>query len=99
MGNITKVSLFSIWFVSVGCLIFYGIKQANSFSVRGNQIEQISLIDGNSTGIQVPDTLYLKAKSSEHFEYLNHNYFDGITMSYDTNGNEVLYSKRVSVNI
>lgn len=99
MGNITKVSLFSIWFVSVGCLIFYGIKQANSFSVRGNQIEQISLIDGNSTGIQVPDTLYLKAKSSEHFEYLTHNYFDGITMSYDTNGNEVLYSKRVSVNI
>lgn len=99
MGNITKVSLFSIWFVSVGCLIFYGIKQANSFSVRGNQIEQISLIDGNSTGIQVPDTLYLKAKSSEHFEYLDHNYFDGITMSYDTNGNEVLYSKRVSVNI
>ncbi|MDG1774368.1 MAG: PspC domain-containing protein [Flavobacteriaceae bacterium] len=99
MGNITKVSLFSIWFVSVGCLIFFGIKQANSFSVRGNQIEQISLIDGNSTGIQVPDTLYLKAKSSEHFEYLNHNYFDGITMSYDTNGNEVLYSKRVSVNI
>ena len=99
MGNITKVSLFSIWFLSVGCLIFYGIKQANSFSVRGNQIEQISLIDGNSTGIQVPDTLYLKAKSSEHFEYLNHNYFDGITMSYDTNGNEVLYSKRVSVNI
>jgi phage shock protein PspC (stress-responsive transcriptional regulator) len=99
MGNITKVGLFSIWFVSVGCLIFYGIKQANSFSVRGNQIEQISLIDGNSTGIQVPDTLYLKAKSSEHFEYLNHNYFDGITMSYDTNGNEVLYSKRVSVNI
>lgn len=99
MGNITKVSLFSIWFVSVGCLIFYGIKQANSFSVRGNQIEQISLIDGNSTGIQVPDTLYIKAKSSEHFEYLNHNYFDGITMSYDTNGNEVLYSKRVSVNI
>ena len=99
MGNITKVSLFSIWFVSVGCLIFYGIKQANSFSVRGNQIEQISLIDGNSTGIQVPDTLYLKAKSSENFEYLNHNYFDGITMSYDTNGNEVLYSKRVSVNI
>jgi len=99
MSNITKVSLFSIWFVSVGCLIFYGIKQANSFSVRGNQIEQISLIDGNSTGIQVPDTLYLKAKSSEHFEYLNHNYFDGITMSYDTNGNEVLYSKRVSVNI
>ena len=99
MGNITKVSLFSIWFVSVGCLIFFGIKQANSFSVRGNQIEQISLIDGNNTGIQVPDTLYLKAKSSEHFEYLNHNYFDGITMSYDTNGNEVLYSKRVSVNI
>ena len=99
MGNITKVSLFSIWFVSVGCLIFYGIKQANSFSVRGNQIEQISLIDGNNTGIQVPDTLHLKAKSSEHFEYLNHNYFDGITMSYDTNGNEVLYSKRVSVNI
>ncbi|MDA1144366.1 MAG: PspC domain-containing protein [Bacteroidetes bacterium] len=99
MGNITKVSLFSIWFVAVGCLIFFGIKQANSFSVRGNQIEQVSLFDANNIGVQVPDTLYLTAKSSEHFEYLDHNFFDGITISYDTNGNEVLYSKRVSVNI
>ncbi|MDG1760246.1 MAG: PspC domain-containing protein [Flavobacteriaceae bacterium] len=99
MGNITKVSLFSIWFVAVGCLIFFGIKQANSFSVRGNQIEQVSLFDANNIGVQVPDTLYLMAKSSEHFEYLDHNFFDGITISYDTNGNEVLYSKRVSVNI
>jgi len=99
MGNITKVSLFSIWFVAVGCLIFFGIKQANSFSVRGNQIEQVSLFDANNIGVQVPDTLYLMAKSSEHFEYLDHNFFDGITISYDTNGNEILYSKRVSVNI
>ena len=99
MGNITKVSLFSIWFVAVSCLIFFGIKQANSFSVRGNQIEQVSLFDANNIGVQVPDTLYLMAKSSEHFEYLDHNFFDGITISYDTNGNEVLYSKRVSVNI
>ncbi|MDA0278721.1 MAG: PspC domain-containing protein [Bacteroidetes bacterium] len=99
MGNITKVSLFSIWFVAVGCLIFFGIKQANSFSVRGNQIEQVSLFDANNIRVQVPDTLYLMAKSSEHFEYLDHNFFDGITISYDTNGNEVLYSKRVSVNI
>ena len=99
MGNITKVSLFSIWFIAVGCLIFYGIKQANSFSVRGNQIEQVSLFDANNIGVQVPDTLYLIAKSSEHFDYLDHNFFDGITISYDTNGNEVLYSKRVSVNI
>ena len=99
MGNITKVSLFSIWFVAVGCLIFFGIKQANSFSVRGNQIEQVSLFDANNIGVQVPDTLYLMAKSSEHFEYLDHNFFDGIAISYDTNGNEVLYSKRVSVNI
>ena len=99
MGNITKVSLFSIWFVAVGCLIFFGIKQANSFSVRGNQIEQVSLFDANNIGVQVPDTLYLIAKSSEHFDYLDHNFFDGITISYDTNGDEVLYSKRVSVNI
>ncbi|MDB4031873.1 PspC domain-containing protein [Flavobacteriaceae bacterium] len=99
MGNITKVSLFSIWFVAVGYLIFFGIKQANSFSVRGNQIEQVYLFDANNIGVQVPDTLYLMAKSSEHFEYLDHNFFDGITISYDTNGNEVLYSKRVSVNI
>ena len=99
MGNITKVSLFSIWFVAVGYLIFFGIKQANSFSVRGNQIEQVSLFDANNIGVQVPDTLYLMAKSSEHFEYLDHNFFDGIAISYDTNGNEVLYSKRVSVNI
>jgi phage shock protein PspC (stress-responsive transcriptional regulator) len=99
MGNITKVSLFSIWFVAVSCLIFFGIKQANSFSVRGNQIEQVSLFDANNIGVQVPDTLYLMAKSSEHFEYLDHNFFDGIAISYDTNGNEVLYSKRVSVNI
>ncbi|MDA9331612.1 PspC domain-containing protein [Flavobacteriaceae bacterium] len=99
MGNITKVSLFSIWFVAVGCLIFFGIKQANSFSVRGNQIEQVSLFDANNIGVQVPDTLYLMAKSSEHFEYLDHNFFDGIAISYDSNGNEVLYSKRVSVNI
>ena len=99
MGNITKVSLFSIWFVAVGCLIFFGIKQANSFSVRGNQIEQVSLFDANNIGVQVPDTLCLMAKSSEHFEYLDHNFFDGITISYDTNGNKVLYSKRVSVNI
>jgi len=99
MGNITKVSLFSIWFVAVGCLIFFGIKQVNSFSVRGNQIEQVSLFDANNIGVQVPDTLNLMAKSSEHFEYLDHNFFDGITISYDTNGNEVLYSKRVSVNI
>ena len=99
MGNITKVSLFSIWFVAVGCLIFFGIKQANSFSVRGNQIEQVSLFDANNIGVKVPDTLYLMAKSSEHFEYLDHNFFDGITISYDTNGNEVLYSKRVSINI
>jgi len=99
MRNITKVSLFSIWFVAVSCLIFFGIKQANSFSVRGNQIEQVSLFDANNIGVQVPDTLYLMAKSSEHFEYLDHNFFDGIAISYDTNGNEVLYSKRVSVNI
>ena len=99
MGNITKVSLFSIWFVAVGCLIFFGIKQANSFSVRGNQIEQVSLFDANNIGVQVPDTLYLMAKSSEHFEYLDRNFFDRITISYDTNGNEILYSKRVSVNI
>jgi len=99
MGNITKVSLFSIWFVAVGCLIFFGIKQANSFSVRGNQIEQVSLFDANNIGVQVPDTLYLMAKSSEHFEYLDHNFFDGIAISYDSNGNEVIYSKRISVNI
>ena len=99
MGNVTKVSLFSIWFISVGCLIFFGIKQANSFSVRGNKIEQISLYNENIPGEQIPDTLFLMGRSSEHYEYLDHHFFDGITISYDLNGKEVLYSKRVSVNL
>ncbi|MFT4791573.1 MAG: phage shock protein PspC (stress-responsive transcriptional regulator) [Arcticibacterium sp.] len=94
MGNISKISLLGIWLLSLGTLIFFGIKQANSYSIRGNQMEKIILIQNKTI-----DTLYLKANESEHFEYSKNDYFDGISISYDTNGKEVLYSKQVSLNI
>jgi len=94
MGNISKLSLLGVWLFAVGTLIFFGIKQANSYSIRGNHMEKISLLQS-----KMPDTLYLKANKSEHFEYLENYYFDGITKSYNTEGEEVLYSKRINLNI
>lgn len=94
MGNISKLTLLGVWLLSMGTLIFFGIKQASSYSIRGSQMEKTTLIQN-----QIPDTLYLNARGSEHFEYLENHFFDGITISYNTDGNEVLYSKRVRLNI
>lgn len=94
MGNITKLSLFGVWLFAIGTLIFYGIKQANSFSVRGNYMDKVTLIQN-----KIPDTLHLKASGSEHYEYSKNDYFDGISISYAPDGQEVLYSKKVVVNI
>lgn len=90
LGNSVKLSLLGIWLLVIISLIFIGVNQATSYSLKTTTTES------NAYPIAASDTLHIKMFESKHYKNIETpSEFNGMTMSYDEAGNKVIYSELV----
>ncbi len=91
IGNIAKFSLLGLWLLSLITLAVLGIKQASAHAYTGNtNLEETLFANGT-----VPDTLLIRMKNSDLYEYQENTGIYGMTVTHDKEGERVLFSEGV----
>ncbi|RKR07919.1 phage shock protein C (PspC) family protein [Maribacter vaceletii] len=94
IGNIAKFSLLGLWIISIISLIIIGVREAAAHAYSGNVTTEHELY------IDTPrDTVFISSVSSKLHENRGNIHMDGLIMSYDDNGEEVILSEDVRINI
>ncbi|MGB5171371.1 PspC domain-containing protein [Eudoraea sp.] len=93
IGNIAKFSLLGLWLLSVIGLSVLGIQQASSHAYNGTTTVKEDLYFANTL-----DTLHIKLNSGDYYDLQENIGIDGMTVSYDDDGDKILFSDDVTVN-
>jgi phage shock protein PspC (stress-responsive transcriptional regulator) len=94
IGNVIKFSLLGLWFISIIALIVFGIKEASAHAYSGSTTVKESLYFPTAQ-----DTLLIRATSSELFDNQEDAGINGMTISYDDNGDRVLFTDDIRFDI
>ncbi len=94
IGNVIKFSLLGLWLLSIIGLIVFGIKEASAHAYSGSTTVKESLYFPSAQ-----DTLLIRATSSELFENQENVGINGMTISYDENGDRVLFTDDIRFDI
>jgi phage shock protein PspC (stress-responsive transcriptional regulator) len=94
IGNVIKFSLLGLWLIAIIGLIVFGIKEASAHAYSGSTTVKESLYFPSSQ-----DTLLIRATSSELFENQEDVGINGMTVSYDENGERVLFTDDIRFDI
>lgn len=95
MPGVVKLSLLGAWLLSIFALTFIGIDQFASQSLKVNEEPTVKQIQ-----IQTQDTLYVKMKSSKHYDRIDPIFrMNHISGSYDESGDRVLFSRYIRFNV
>lgn len=94
LGSIAKFSLVGLWLITVGILIALGIKQAAAHAFTGTTTVNEEFLMANPT-----DTLLVSMTASENIDREHRFGFDQIEMVYDDNGDPLLFSNDVRLDI
>ncbi len=94
IGNIAKFSLLGLWIIAIISLIVIGVKEAAAHAYSGNVTTEQELY------IESPkDTLFITSVSSKLHENRGNIHMDGVIMTYNDAGEEVILSEDVRINI
>jgi phage shock protein PspC (stress-responsive transcriptional regulator) len=94
IGNIAKFALLGLWLISIGALIFVGMKQAAEFSYTGSVNSRTPL------ALEMPsDTLVITMEDSNMDYDREDIHFGRMTFGYDENDNRILMSDEVHIKI
>jgi hypothetical protein len=94
MGNVIKFSLLGLWLISIIGLIVFGIKEASAHAYSGSTTVKETLYFP-----AVKDTLMIRATSSELFDNQENVGINGMTLSYNENGDRVLFTDDIRFDI
>ena len=94
IGNVIKFSLLGLWLLSIIGLIVFGIKEASAHAYSGSTTVKESLYFPTAQ-----DTLLIRATSSELFDNQENVGINGMTVSYDENGDRVLFTDDIRFDI
>ncbi len=94
IGNVIKFSLLGLWLISIIGLIVFGIKEASAHAYSGSTTIKESLYFPSAQ-----DTLLIRATSSELFENQEDVGINGMTVSYDEDGERVLFTDDIRFDI
>jgi phage shock protein PspC (stress-responsive transcriptional regulator) len=94
IGNIIKFSLLGLWLLSIIGLIILGIKEASAHAFTGSVTvkEQLYLPNG-------PDTLLIRTQASDLFDNQDNIRINGMNITYDAKGAQLLFSDEVRFDI
>jgi phage shock protein PspC (stress-responsive transcriptional regulator) len=87
IGNIVKFSLLGLWLISIIGLVVLGIKEASAHAYSGSTTEKEVLFLPAER-----DTLIIRPRSSELFDNQENIGFNDMTLTYDENGEQLLFS-------
>ncbi|NER10900.1 phage shock protein C (PspC) family protein [Muriicola jejuensis] len=87
IGNIVKFSLLGLWLISIIGLVVLGIQEASAHAYSGSTTESEVLYLPAE-----PDTLMIRPRSSELFDNQENIGFNHMTLTYDENGEKLLFS-------
>ncbi|MDF0706168.1 PspC domain-containing protein [Flagellimonas okinawensis] len=94
IGNIAKFSLLGLWLISIGLLMYFGIRQAAEFTFTG------SVNDSKELVMEVPsDTLIITMKETDMDWDRDEIHFGRMTFGYDENDNRILMSDDIDIKI
>lgn len=88
LGKAVNITLVSLWVLSLIGLTWFGVYQATEHAYDGQVIETQSL------PITAQDTLFMAMESNIHYEK-EMSRKSGFSLRYDTDNNQVIYSKNV----
>jgi hypothetical protein len=94
IGNVIKFSLLGLWLIAIIGLIVFGVKEASAHAYSGSTTIKESLYFPSAQ-----DTLLIRATSSELFENQEDVGINGMTVSYDENGDRVLFTDDIRFDI
>jgi len=94
IGNIIKFSLLGLWLLSIIGLIVLGIKEASAHAYSGSTTVKETLYFPSAQ-----DTLLIRAVSSDLFENQEDIGINNMTISYDENGDRVLFTDDIRFDI
>lgn len=94
IGSIAKFSLFGLWLISIGVLVYFGIRQAAEYANVGSVNEKSTI-----TTLDLNDTIRIRMNENE-FDYgADRVRFGNMALSYDENDKPILVSGDVRFNI
>lgn len=89
IGNITKYTLLALWILSLGSIIYLGMRQASEISAQGKSLHKKEIVISES------DTLNIKFRYNDYFtKSLRYN--SDFWFVQDSAGNDVIYSNDVT---
>ncbi len=89
-----RFSLLGVWVIALFTLAYIGINQASSFSLKAAAPE----ISQNFHIESAKDTITISTASSEHYDRISSRDYDWLHLSYNENGEKVIYSEKVRIN-
>lgn len=94
IGNVAKYTLFGVWLIATSSLVYLGIKQSMAYAYTGTTTETQVLTQ--STAL---DTLYIGMRSAQDLDFENSMYFDGLELVFSDDGEPIIYSKNIRVDL
>ncbi len=94
IGNIVKFSLLGLWLISIIGLVILGIQEASAHAYSGSTTEREVLYLPAE-----PDTLMIRPRSSELFDNQENIGFNHMTLTYDENGEQLLFSDDIRFDV
>jgi phage shock protein PspC (stress-responsive transcriptional regulator) len=94
IGNIIKFSLLGLWLLAIIGLIVLGIKQASAHAYTGSVTVKEELYFSPE-----PDTLLIRTQASELYENQDNIGIDGMSLTYNENGDRLLFSDDIRFDI
>ncbi len=94
IGNIIKFSLLGLWLLSIIGLIILGIKEASAHAFTGSVTVKEELYFPNG-----PDTLLIRTQASDLFDNQENIRINGMNLTYDASGEQLLFSDDVRFDI
>ncbi|MGB5700421.1 PspC domain-containing protein [Muriicola sp.] len=94
IGNVIKFSLLGLWLISIISLIVFGIKEASAHAYSGSTTVKETLYFPRAQ-----DTLMIRATSSEFYENQENVGINNMTISYDENGDRILFTDDIRFDI
>ncbi|NAS11560.1 PspC domain-containing protein [Poritiphilus flavus] len=94
IGNIAKFSLLGLWLLSLIGLTVLGVKQASAHAYTGSKTINESLYFPAAL-----DTLTVNLRASEYYENQENVRFDGMTITYNDDGERFIYSDDIRFDI
>lgn len=94
IGNIAKFTLLGLWLISIILLVVFGIRQAAEHAYTGNVSTEKEI-----TFIQHSQPVSISLRSSDKDSNGNKFGLNGIVLDYTENGEEVLISEDVRINL